>query len=592
MAETPGGSARATDRILVVDFGAQYAQLIARRVREQNVYCQILRHDISAERLAELAPKGIILSGGPASVYEENAPRCDPGLFRLGIPVLGICYGMQLTCDALGGDVDNDGDKDLFATAIEGINQFYRNDGDMSFTNISSTIGFFQTDLFTYGASFGDIDNDGDLDVFISNRTNTEENQRNYLYRNDEGIYIDITQSSGIPIQDEDGNENSQLSFCTIFFDYNKDGFQDIYLANDKIDNINRLYKNLGNGTFEDVSVASGSGIAVNAMTTTLGDYNNDGWFDIYITNTQSSQAGNGNVLLMNNADGTFTNVAEETGTTFNSFAWGAVFLDADNDTLLDLYVSGGFDGSIGSFLSAAFYHQQNDGTFVIPQNIGFENDTRKSYSNAIGDINNDGKPDIIVCNDIENNFLWENKTVNENNWLKVKLEGVISNRDGIGNTIEISIDGESQYRYTLAGEGYLSQNSFYEFFGTGTATEIDFIKVTWTATGTTETINNVDVNQAIIIKEGSGILSNTDIQTDNFFSMYPNPSNNGIFKLSISDNERVSLQIFDLSGRLVTKKDDLRNNDEIDVSHYHKGIYVAKISSGSNISSIKLLVN
>ncbi|MAC87103.1 MAG: hypothetical protein CMQ52_03135 [Gammaproteobacteria bacterium] len=489
-------------------------------------------------------------------------------------------------------DYDNDGDKDLFVTAIEGINQFYRNDGDMSFTNISSTIGFFQTDLFTYGASFGDIDNDGDLDVFISNRTNTEENQRNYLYRNDEGIYIDITQSSGIPIQDEDGNENSQLSFCTIFFDYNKDGFQDIYLANDKIDNINRLYKNLGNGTFEDVSVSSGSGIAVNAMTTTLGDYNNDGWFDIYITNTQSSQAGNGNVLLMNNADGTFTNVAEETGTTFNSFAWGAVFLDADNDTLLDLYVSGGFDGSIGSFLSAAFYHQQNDGTFVIPQNIGFENDTRKSYSNAIGDINNDGKPDIIVCNDIENNFLWENKTVNENNWLKVKLEGVISNIDGIGNTIEISIDGESQYRYTLAGEGYLSQNSLYEFFGTGTATEIDYIKVTWTASGTIETINNVDVNQAIIIKEGSGILSNTDIQTNNLFSMYPNPSNNGIFKLSISDNERVSMQIFDLSGRLVTKKDDLRNNDEIDVSHYHKGIYIAKISSGSNISSIKLLVN
>jgi len=489
-------------------------------------------------------------------------------------------------------DYDNDGDKDLFATAIEGINQFYRNDGDMSFTNISSTIGFFQTDLFTYGASFGDIDNDGDLDAFISNRTNTEENQRNYLYRNDEGIYIDITQSSGIPIQDEDGNENSQLSFCTIFFDYNKDGFQDIYLANDKIDNINRLYKNLGDGTFEDVSVASGSGIAVNAMTTTLGDYNNDGWFDIYITNTQSSQAGNGNVLLMNNADGTFTNVAEETGTTFNSFAWGAVFLDADNDTLLDLYVSGGFDGSIGSFLSAAFYHQQNDGTFVIPQNIGFENDTRKSYSNAIGDINNDGKPDIIVCNDIENNFLWENKTVNENNWLKVKLEGVISNRDGIGNTIEISIDGQSQYRYTLAGEGYLSQNSFYEFFGTGTATEIDYIKVTWTATGIIETITNIDVNQAIIIKEGSGILSNTDIQTDNLFNMYPNPSNNGIFKLSISDKERVSLQIFDLSGRLVTKKDDLRNNDEIDVSHYHKGIYIAKISSGRNISSIKLLVN
>ena len=96
-----------TQCIVVLDFGSQYAQLIARRVREQHVYCRILRHDITADRLAELAPQGIILSGGPASVYEDAAPRCDPGLFQLGIPVLGICYGMQLACEALGGKVDN-----------------------------------------------------------------------------------------------------------------------------------------------------------------------------------------------------------------------------------------------------------------------------------------------------------------------------------------------------------------------------------------------------------------------------------------------------------------------------------------------------
>lgn len=94
-------------RIVVLDFGSQYAQLIARRVRDQNVYCQILRHDIAADRIAELAPKGIILSGGPSSVYADGAPKCDPELFNLGIPVLGICYGMQLTCEALGGKVDN-----------------------------------------------------------------------------------------------------------------------------------------------------------------------------------------------------------------------------------------------------------------------------------------------------------------------------------------------------------------------------------------------------------------------------------------------------------------------------------------------------
>ena len=94
-----------SERILVFDFGSQYGQLIARRVREQNVFCQIVRHDLSAERVAELKPRGLIFSGGPSSVYEPGAPRCDPKLFELGVPVLGICYGMQLACQSLGGEV-------------------------------------------------------------------------------------------------------------------------------------------------------------------------------------------------------------------------------------------------------------------------------------------------------------------------------------------------------------------------------------------------------------------------------------------------------------------------------------------------------
>jgi len=480
-------------------------------------------------------------------------------------------------------DYDNDGDKDFFVTAIEGKNAFYSNDGEMNFTDISSTIGIFQTDLFTYGASFGDIDNDGDLDLFISNRSPED---HNYLYRNDSGIYVDITGTSGISLE-------GQLSFCSIFFDYDKDGLQDIYVSNDKEENINRLYKNLGDGVFQDVSESSNAGVDVSAMSTTLGDFNNDGWFDIYITNTPFSQVSSiqGNVLLKNNGDGTFTNVATETGTSFDSVGWGSVFLDADNDGLLDIYVSSSENGN-GSLISSAFYHQQDDETFIIPQDIGFNTDLRESYTNAIGDINNDGKPEIVVGNDTDNNFLWQNNTFNENNWLKVKLEGVVSNKDGIGNTIEINVDGQSQYRYTLAGEGYLSQNSFYEFFGTGLSNLIDYVKVTWTSTGATETFNNIEANQSITIKEGIGILNDNDYIVEDLLSIYPNPSNDGVFKLSTKNNVSNTLKVYDLSGRLIFNVKNLKDNDEFSLNHCKKGIYVANLSSGKKSSTIKLVLN
>jgi GMP synthase (glutamine-hydrolysing) len=105
--QTPDTDKSTTERVLVLDFGSQYAQLIARRVREQNVYCEIVRHDISPEQIANHQPIGLILSGGPSSVYETGAPHCHPGIFELGIPVLGICYGMQLACEQLGGKVDS-----------------------------------------------------------------------------------------------------------------------------------------------------------------------------------------------------------------------------------------------------------------------------------------------------------------------------------------------------------------------------------------------------------------------------------------------------------------------------------------------------
>ncbi len=106
------------DTILVMDFGSQTAQLICRRVRDSHVYCQLVRHDLSLDRIKRLAPKGIILSGGPSSVYEDGSPKCDPGIFELGIPVLGICYGMQLAAQALGSKVVPGSTREFGRTAL------------------------------------------------------------------------------------------------------------------------------------------------------------------------------------------------------------------------------------------------------------------------------------------------------------------------------------------------------------------------------------------------------------------------------------------------------------------------------------------
>ncbi|MFY0604347.1 MAG: VCBS repeat-containing protein [Flavobacteriaceae bacterium] len=496
------------------------------------------------------------------------------GFTKIELP--GITHSYQAK-QVLWVDYDNDGDLDFFTTSMNGFNKLYQNNGALSFTDVTSTVGIFTENLNTFGASFGDIDNDGDLDLFISNR-GIDPEQRNYLYRNDNGHFVDITIAAGINISPEQ-------SFCAAFFDYNNDGDQDIYVANDKYTNTNRLYKNNGDGTFDDVSASSGTGVNIDAMSTTIADYNRDGWFDIYVTNTSA-----GNHLFKNNGDGTFTDTASITGTAFNSIAWGAVFFDADNDTNLDLYVSGNLDGSNATLLSAAFFLNNGDDTFSIPSAVGFDDDNRTSYSNAIGDVDNDGDADVVVMNETDHYFLWQNLSFTNNNWLKIKLEGVAGNKNGIGNKIEVRANGVSQYRYTLCGEGYLGQNSLYEFVGLDNATTIDYIKITWNHSGQVETINNVQPNQSITIQEGNGVLSTSEV-TSSAFNIFPNPSNNGMFNIYFNkDISDVNVEIFDFSGRLIYSKKGLQKNDVLDLENYARGVYIAKITTATTTSTIKLI--
>lgn len=468
-------------------------------------------------------------------------------------------------------DYDNDGDKDFFVTSNTGFNRLYQNQGDMTFVDVTETSGIDGNTPLSTGCAWGDYDNDGFLDVMICKYDFTSEIY-NQLYHNEgDGTFTNVTVASGV------ADLEAVLCLNAVFCDFNNDGWQDIYINNDRTYYDNYFLKNNGDGTFTDISVSSGADVAMDAMSATVEDFDNDGWVDIYITNTDSPFADpEGNALLSNNGDETFTNIAGMTGTVFNSFGWGALFLDADLDTFNDIYVSGAFtDTQPAMLLPSAFYHNQGNDTCLIPETAGFDDDIQVSYGNALGDFNNDGLPDMVVINDNSLPFLWENQTDTSNNYLKVKLEGVSSNKDGIGSKLEVSAGGKVQYRYVALGEGYLSQNSNTELFGVGESTTIDYVKVTWLS-GTVDIYNNVAPNQTLEVVEGSTL--GIDEAAFGLISIYPNPSSGLVV---ISGLELAShLSVYNTLGQHVYEQELDNSNNRVDLSNIAKGLYYFNISN------------
>lgn len=467
-------------------------------------------------------------------------------------------------------DIDNDGDNDLFVTSDTSINRLYENLGNMILQDITSTSGLLNEVLVTYGASWGDYNNDGFLDVFLSNRDTIIPN---ILYKNNGNNTFSLVNSESGLIT------TGTLSFCSAFIDYNKDGFQDIYVANDKVEYPNIMYKNNGDGTFTEVGFETGTDITIDAMSVTIGDYNSDSWLDIYVTNDVV-----GNVLLKNNGNGTFSDETLSSNTAMNSVAWGSVFLDAENDGDLDIYVSAEHDGTVSGYLSSALFTNNNDE--YILENEAIPDDYAISYSNAIGDIDNDGYPEILVNNiNHDNIFLWKNNSNNTNNWLKVKLEGTISNRNGVGSMIEISVNGEKQYRYTLIGEGYLSQNSASEIFGIGDATVIDYVKVNWLS-GTEDIFYNVSPNQNLKIVEGSS-LSIEESNTSEI-KLFPIPTTEILNIESSLPIEEV--MVYNLLGEVNISAYMNKNEISLDVASLEPGIYFLRLSLNSSQEIIKFI--
>jgi hypothetical protein len=404
-------------------------------------------------------------------------------------------------------DYDNDGDKDLFLAVLRAPNRLYRNDGELTFTEVTAAAGLPVDDHRSFGACFGDFDRDGWLDLYYNERKieNGLPANRNRLFRNNaDGTFTDVTLSSG-------AEDPGHIPFCSAFFDYNQDRWPDLYTANDRT-SINTLLRNNGDGTFTDTGEEAHANLVMDAMNVAVGDYDNDGDQDLYISNIETGAA-----LLHNlgpaGDDGAyvFEEIAGPAGVGFYGIGWGANFLDADNDGDLDLYASGSLDGS--DEISSAYFQNEGDGTFSQPS-AGFTGDTVISYTNAIGDYDNNGYPDIFVANQTPYpSQLWRN-SLGENNWLKVRLQGVLSNRDAVGSLIEIYQDGRYQQRYTHCGIAFLGQNSATEIFGLGAATSVDSIVITW-PTGHQDRLYDQEANQVLDVIEGSTTAGNIQVDED-----------------------------------------------------------------------------
>ncbi|MEM7104147.1 MAG: CRTAC1 family protein [Bacteroidota bacterium] len=470
-------------------------------------------------------------------------------------------------------DIENDGDQDLFVTCHYGNNSLYINDGDFGFTE---TI-FPAPDTFstapTWGAAIGDYDVDGFLDIFVCNKTQTLPIP-NQLFRNlGDGTFEDVTEQYFI-------QDIFQATFCASFVDVNNDLLPDLYTAEDKI-GVNQMYKNTGSGQFEDVTDDCGAGVIMDAMCVAAGDFDNDDDFDIYVTNTPG-----GNALFRNNGNETFSDIAPTSGTGYYMVGWGSNWLDYDNDRDLDLYVSG---STPVNPLPSILYINFGNNFFIPGVGSGFVGDTTFSFSNAIGDFNRDGFVDIAISNmDPDSNQVWMNSG-NQNNWLTLSVEGTVSNRDGIGVLMEVYSNELKQIRYTNCGVGYLAQNSEREIFGLGFESMADSVIVKWPS-GIIDRLEEVSANQFLHVVEGSTLTtSNIHIETSQF-NIVPNPASS-IFSVSGLKSEQGILKISDTSGKVIK---ELRYHDledtRFEIEDLIGGVYLVLIETSKGIFTSRLL--
>lgn len=391
---------------------------------------------------------------------------------------------------AVWGDYDNDGDLDLFVAngccqVPKYSSVLYRNNGDGTFTVVTEKAGVFYIGP-TEGTAWADYNKDGFIDLYVGLLERATPNLGNFLYRNNgDGTFTNVGAEARVnDIRDSNGG--------VAWADYGNDGDPDLYVANRS--QPNALFRNNGDGTFTDVAATAGVDDGGNSEGVAWGDYNNDGWLDLYVANLDRES-----LLYRNNGDGTFTNVTQAARVNLPGQSVGANWADFDNDGWLDLFVV-----NAGNSAPNRLYRNNGDGTFTdvaATLGVGFQEDGR---TGAWADIDNDGFLELVVVNfQAGKNRLFRN-TGNGNHWLVIKPVGTQSNRDGIGTRIQASavINGGliHQIREVQAGGSRHSQDSLPVEFGLGNATTADLV-VTFPS-GIQQRLVNVEADQFLTVQE------------------------------------------------------------------------------------------
>jgi hypothetical protein len=437
------------------------------------------------------------------------------------------------------GDYDNDGWEDLYVTYY-GKNRLYHNDHGV-FTEVAEKAGVAGSGrAWGTGCAFVDYNRDGRLDLMVANYVDFNiattptpgegsscvwkgvpvmcgprglPGAKNILYENrGDGTFVDVSAKAHI---DQTGGH---YAFSVSTFDFDDDGWPDIYVACDSAPSI--LYHNNHDGTFTDVAVMAG--VAFNedgreqaGMGTTIADYNGDGRLDIFKTNFSDDTP----TLYRNDGGGVFSDVTYAAGLGLHTqyLGWGTMFFDFDNDGWPDLVLANGhvypevdkFHLSSGYMEPRLLYRNNGNGTFTdITGSAGPGFSTVSSARGlAVGDFWNDGRMSVLINNVYAKPSLLVNGTHYNNHWVTFKTEGTRSNRDGIGAKISVKAGGRTSVDEVRSGSSYISQNDLRVHFGLGLASKIDGVEVRWPS-GLVEHFDRFSVDGIHVLKEGSGIVS------------------------------------------------------------------------------------